>query len=296
MVLNRHTPSYQAHLSAQQTALEAIASVVVMHLERDRNEATSNAAPVLIQVDGPGNTDVVDMVAASLTNRPPDEHGLAVESHHRRPNITPRVDRPAVRWGVIRFDAWQFQRVAPPWWWLVTALDRQLREQFQEEGRSVLRRNRRRDYGWRFRHFLGDFRAMAPLLVAAIVLWVISGQLSMGKFLSWAIGVTGGLTTLTALLWSATNVVRRLLIASPANLTASTRSIDPMADLRLRYEFLIRSLDRPLALVIDNLDRCQGAYVVELLEGIQTLLRNPDEAIGSNRLVAVLVPAQQGWL
>ena len=47
--------------------------------------------------------------------------------------------------------------------------------------------------------------------------------------------------------------------------------------------------------MIDNLDRCRAAYVVELLEGIQTLLRQP-HAHGDLPEVAFIVAAQRGWL
>jgi hypothetical protein len=286
---------YHARLSAQEAALESIASVLIMHLEDERKTAKAGSAPVLIQVDGPGNIELVDMVVDSLGKPPVDDSRGANPEGDRAMN-SPSIDRPAVPWSVVRFDAWQFQRVAPPWWWLITALDRQLHEQFRERGASVLRRKRVWDYRWRLCHFLRDLRSMVPLAIAAIVLWVISGQLPMGLFLRWAVAVAGGLTTLTMFLLSATNAARRLLVASPVNLTTTSRSTDPMANLRLRYSFLVRSSDRPLALVIDNLDRCRAEYVVELLEGIQTLLTNPSQAGDSNRMVAVLVPAEQGWL
>jgi hypothetical protein len=46
---------------------------------------------------------------------------------------------------------------------------------------------------------------------------------------------------------------------------------DPLATVKSRYEHLVSALGRPLALIVDDLDRCQPRFVVELLEGIQTL-------------------------
>jgi hypothetical protein len=46
---------------------------------------------------------------------------------------------------------------------------------------------------------------------------------------------------------------------------------DPLATVKSRYEHVVRALDRPLAVIVDDLDRCQPKFVVELLEGIQTL-------------------------
>ena len=292
--------SHRALPHAQQAALGAIANVLIMHLEEERERSTHASAPVLIQVDGPGGTDLVEMVADCLrAHRAEGERGS--ENGDLAPSAMAR-DQPARRaphspWNVIRFDAWQYQRVDPPWWWLITALDRQLREEFRKRGAPVLRRKRLADYRWRLGQFLKDLVPVLPLVFAAVALWFMTGELEMGKFLTLSAGVIGGLTTLVAVLWSATNVVRRLLLASPANVQATTmRTSDPMADLQLRYSFLVRSADRPIVLVIDNLDRCRAEYVVELLEGIQTLLKNPEPGSDPARLVAVLVPAARGWL
>jgi KAP family P-loop domain len=40
----------------------------------------------------------------------------------------------------------------------------------------------------------------------------------------------------------------------------------------------VRSAGTSIIVLIDNLDRCRADYVVEMLEGIQTLLRNPRAA------------------
>jgi hypothetical protein len=286
MLANRATRSYQALPPTQEAALGAIASVVIMHLEDERLRPT-DAAPLLVQVDGPGDAELVDMVADCLR-----EPTLASE---RTVDVDGALGVQPEVWTVIRFDAWQYQRLAPPWWWLIAALDKQLCETFRKQSPFVRLRKKLLDYGWRIGQFLKDLVPVMPLVFIALALWFASGELAMGEFVKWATGVIGGLATLTVLLWSSTNAVRRLFVASPFN-RATTRASDPTADLQLRYSFLIRSAGTPVALVIDNLDRCRAEYVVELLEGIQTLLRNPPSDMGSNRLVAVLVPAERGWL
>jgi hypothetical protein len=263
---------------AQRAALDAIASVVVMHLEDERRRGTdADPDPVLIQIDGPGDTDLVDAVAERL-----------------RSSAETVGERGA--WTVIRFDAWQYQRLAPPWWWLVNAIDRQLRREFAARGPSVARRKRWLDYRWRIGHLLRDLAPVVPLVLVAAALWYVSGRLSAGDFIKWVVGLLGALTTLGALLLSATNGLRRLLVASPAGVKASAPASDPLADLRERYSFLIRSADTAVALVVDNLDRCRAEYVVDLLEGLETVLRNPAGTASSGPLVAVLVPAERAWL
>jgi hypothetical protein len=269
MLPNRRTDSYQLIPAAQRAALDAIASVVIMHLEDERTRTSDEVDPVLIQIDGPGDTDLVEVVADRL---------------------------PETAWTVIRFDAWQYQRLAPPWWWLVNAIDRQLRLQFAARGRSVARRKRFLDYRWRLIHFAKDLLPVLPLVLVAALLWYVSGRLSADEFIKWVVGVIGGLTTLGAFLLSATNGLRRLFVTSPANVKASPPTSDPLADLRQRYSYLIRSADSAVALVIDNLDRCHADYVVDLLEGMDTVLRNPAPGNVRAPLVAVLVPADRAWL
>ncbi len=295
MFADRTTRPRPALLSEQETAaLDAIASVVIMRLERERKAPTSGAAPLLIQIDGPGSRDLVEKVAHYL--QLPVADGSGSVSDTEPVTGSPDVDRPERAWTVIRFDAWQYQRVAPPWWWLISALDGQLHRQFRECGAAFLARKRLRDYGWRIGQFLKDLLPVMPLVLAALMLWFVSGQLAVSEFLKWAAGLIGGLVTITAFLWSGTNAVRRLLLGSPASEKATTRTRDPMADLQQRYSFLIGSSHRPLVMVIDNLDRCRAEYVVELLEGLQTLLKNPDTEVDKTRLVAVLVPAERDWL
>jgi hypothetical protein len=75
-----------------------------------------------------------------------------------------------------------------------------------------------------------------------------------------------------------------------------------MADLLRRYAFLVRSARSPIIVLIDNLDRCRAEYVVEMLEGIQTILRHPQarKPMSLQRqpcpLIAFVVAADRGWL
>jgi hypothetical protein len=64
---------------------------------------------------------------------------------------------------------------------------------------------------------------------------------------------------------------------------------DPMGEIKSRFETLIKRLEPArVAIFIDDLDRCQSDYVIELLEGIQTLFRRAP--------VIFLVAADRRWL
>ena len=63
---------------------------------------------------------------------------------------------------------------------------------------------------------------------------------------------------------------------------------DPMETMKEHFAQLVKWIHYPLLITIDDLDRCQPAYVVELLEGIQTLFREVP--------VAYVVAADREWL
>ena len=255
---------------AENAVLDEIAGVLVGHLDAGRGDGGPPRSPILIQIDGPGRTLFLDKVA----------HGLAGG------------------WTVIHFDAWQYQRVAPPWWWLIKAIDQQVGGRGQ--GFVSCWRRRLRDYRWRAGQLLDDLGVVGPPFLFFAILcaaaWWLSGKVQIAEILQWTTTVIAGLSALVGIAWSGTNAVRRhLLVASPAGAKAVLQTSDPMSDLMARYKFLIRSAGTPVAILVDNLDRCRGEYVVELLEGIQTLFRD-STADDDLPMVAYIIAADGGWL
>jgi hypothetical protein len=61
-----------------------------------------------------------------------------------------------------------------------------------------------------------------------------------------------------------------------------------LRQLKDRFNDLVKDLHRPTAIFIDDLDRCRASYVVDLLEGVQTILRDAP--------VAFVVAADRHWL
>src|SRR4051794_12320359 len=94
---------------AENAVLDELARILDDHVEdwRERRSSgdTTAGPPLLLQIDGPGRSLFLDKFAQRLDH-----------------------DKPQDDWSVIRFDAWQYQRVAPPWWWLIKAVDEQLQD------------------------------------------------------------------------------------------------------------------------------------------------------------------------
>ncbi len=65
-------------------------------------------------------------------------------------------------------------------------------------------------------------------------------------------------------------------------------SHDPLKRVKKRFRSLIDATDMPVCVFIDDLDRCNADFVVDLLEGIQTSFRHPK--------VAYVVAADKTWI
>jgi hypothetical protein len=280
--------------SAEEAVLDAISKVVADHLcDRAASQLSGcDPAPVLIQIDGPGRSRFLQKLGERLDppNRP-----------RRAPATAPGGDQD---WTAIQFDAWQYQRLSPPWWWLMSVIDQQIRARCHGRGWLPWIRQRSKDIWGRLMRLARDLLWVVPGALVFFVGWELQGK-TMFHVLKWSVTVAGGIAAAIALLSSIRNaLMRHLLAESPRGTKALLRTTDPMEDLLRRYAFLIRSTRTGMIVLIDNLDRCHAEYVVEMLEGIQTLLRNLPECNGSAprkaaqqpRVVAFVVAADRGWL
>ncbi|MBA3746255.1 MAG: hypothetical protein H0W96_02020 [Solirubrobacterales bacterium] len=154
-------------------------------------------------------------------------------------------------------------------------------------------------------HILKDLFWVLPGVALVLLAWD-RWEDKMLEPLNWLLTGAGGIAATLALLTALSNALRRHLLAeSPRGTTALLRSTDPMEDLLRRYALLLRSARGPVIVLVDNLDRCHADYVVEMLEGIQTLLRQPRTARRWTLrtrteqpcpFVAFVVAADRDWL
>ncbi len=186
-------------------------------------------------------------------------------------------------WLVVEFNAWQHQRAGAPWWLLIAAVQR---EAFRD---------------WRSLHRI-------PLLFLGAVAW----RLWLAKF--WLLALAAGVALFVASIFSGGrldgNDVAKLagavgsivgVIAAAVGLVRSfagnnargaetfvQQTRDPMKRLQRRFNWIVWATGRPIAVSIDDLDRCRAEHVVDLLEGIQTILRDAP--------VTFVVAADRHWL
>ncbi|MEA5366313.1 FxSxx-COOH system tetratricopeptide repeat protein [Amycolatopsis sp., V23-08] len=176
---------------------------------------------------------------------------------------------------VVWFDAWQHSRLSPPWWALLT----------------TLRQDIARDRSWWARRWLyvretleRARRSGAPYLLALIVLAVLAG--GIGLLVKWALGnaqpvgdllkTVGPVVTALGVLWAGARVAGRVLLWDSARGARLFEQSDtnPMMRVAEHFDWLLRRSRKPVVFFIDDLDRCQDEYVVELLEAVQTLVRD----------------------
>lgn len=189
-------------------------------------------------------------------------------------------------WLVITFNAWRHQHLGPPWWALINAFYDQSRQQLQTLDKPARRRLDSLQWRWRLRTRLGPV-----VLTAALALWGLS--LAFGQSETDIAGTVKRLLEVTAVILGVSATLmggfRSLFLGSAQTAKLYTElSRDPMRPILKYYQQLVSACDRPIAIFIDDLDRCDSEYVVSLLSGIQTMFRRSD--------VSYVVAADRNWL
>jgi hypothetical protein len=258
-------------------------------LRADRR-AAARAGSFMIHVHAPwgaGKSSFLNFLAVELRNlrRPwPLLDGLRMRA--------PR-DEGASQWIVAQFSAWEHQRLTPPWWWLLTALRRSCGRELWRIHRGRWTWFHARDLAWRAWNARTAW--IAALLVAACVaVAAASDWFGLQDRSFAALGATAlagsAVLALAATVWGRVAGTSRWLAFGSADGAARflRRAHDPLGVYRRRFRWLVRSAGRPIAVFIDDLDRCKPEYVVELLEGIQTLF--------TDEPVTYVVAADRTWL
>ncbi len=161
-------------------------------------------------------------------------------------------------WVTVDFNAWQNQSLRPIWWSIINDIRRQALRQVGSKQR------------WRMRSIWWRWKTRADLLpgVIALALFAVAFGLAAKDIFSIvtaAIAAGGGVYALSR------TVVFGSTHAARAYGELKTDPYTPVIKLFCR---LVEAIDRPLLVCVDDVDRCDSGTVVDLLEGIQTLLRD----------------------
>jgi hypothetical protein len=270
------------HPSADdQLGREGFARALAMRLGRIWNEYAQGGAPnsFMLQLHGPWGSGKTSLLAMLKTALQPSE-GAATSGS---------------RWVVVDFNAWLHQRLEAPWWQLLDAVYRQSWSQL----RRIYRRPRKAlllwttERWWRFFTLRRDLAfSIAAVVFLAVLVYLVFRMNPFGLLpdASKQAQQVGDVLALLGTLIAAGVVVGRSLVFGSVRSAQEfiESSADPMARISGHFHRLLRRIDRPVAIFIDDLDRCQEEYVIRLLEGIQTLFNDP-------RAVYVIA-ADRRWL
>jgi tetratricopeptide (TPR) repeat protein len=209
-------------------------------------------------------------------------------------------------WITVTFNAWQAEHCAPPWWVFYQAIRKDCFKAIWTEGdaawtphapgaaprrwTAAARRWRAlraaaqgkarwlflatREYLWR----VGNPKVLSVILLGAIgsVALVVLRQMNVldgGQLKTWLPILSGALAGLWGLAAFFTESVApgTASVAERLSLGAG----DPFARFRTHFARMMERVRRPVMVVVDDLDRCRPDFVVDLIRGIQTLLRSP---------------------
>ncbi len=200
-------------------------------------------------------------------------------------------------WSIVWFNAWREQHREPPWWALMDAI-------FQANKSNLKIHHRISEYLYRLKSEKVSY--LLTILVILVLIGVFSylvlnfsnslqdpSQTTNETLLGTVAEQAGSITTILALFTTLCGIVYigvRSLIFGSAQAVISTKdlALAQRRKVQSHFENLIKNSTKNVAIFIDDLDRCKAEYVVELLEGIQTLLKQIP--------VVVVVAADRRWL
>lgn len=200
-------------------------------------------------------------------------------------------------WIVVWFNAWENRHIKPEWWPL---LDKIYRDSVQRKKakKETVWHIKLREWWWRFYSgrkldLLGF--AVSLVVLAFAIYWVIRpGFLPDQHFLARVEATAKPITAILSVLstiFLGTKFISRTVTFGSAKAAEVYLQFtpDPIENIKRHFNDLIeKKINKPVIVFIDDLDRCDRGYLVNLLESIQTLL--------NHRKVFYVIAADQRWL
>ena len=186
-------------------------------------------------------------------------------------------------WIVVHFNAWEHERRKPPWWPMIEALKDGCVACLDTSHHWLKAEAVKRL--WRTWILLAEgppyvLGVFAFALLVSVAAWGGGELIKLG---------TAVFTIFMALLSAVVLLSRRVYFGSAdGSKLYFDLSRDPMKKISELFRDIVDTADESICIFIDDLDRCNADYVVDLLEGIQTSFRH--------RSVTYVVAADRAWI
>jgi hypothetical protein len=182
-------------------------------------------------------------------------------------------------WIVIDFNAWQNQHIQEPWWvFLDTVYKGIFKSTFGIKHLSVWLR----EYWWRI------FSMNRVKLIATLALFLVFGLTLLIRYkfpqVNLLFGANdkfdlGGIISALSLVGTIglflSGVINSLIPGSEEAASRYKQQVrDPMKHIKEHFGSILKYTSSNVAVFIDDIDRCEPKFVVQLLEGLQTVFRN----------------------
>jgi hypothetical protein len=252
-----------------------LAEVLGRRIEKMRKQ--NPTASFLINLDGPwgsGKSSFLKFLKSELESKKPT-------------------------WIVVDYNAWQHQRIPKPWWSLIDSIYRQTLERLRKispinylsiiGSETLWRAKFKRSNAFLFATPI-LFLLGVVILFSGIDLSNVAGFTEAGKkFAELIQQVSGTLAVIGSLITGILLLQNSLLPTAKTEPSELLKSFDdPMRRLSTHFADFTNKIAVPIAVFIDDLDRCKAEYTVEFLEGIQTIFRE-----GS---VVYVIAADRRWI
>lgn len=269
------------------------AFVVAQYLDRLRGAPVKDVKSqdsYVLHVDAPwggGKTTFANFI----------ENFLSFNHHKTRKNVVTFIKDSGVDqslyeplaendWMILHFNAWENQHVSPPWWNFYTSFLNGYKDKIEHP--TGLQINE-----WHWRIWTPETKK-SLLITAALV--VVATLLAMNTIkegqlepLTAAASLLGAGSLLAFIFAQAKAGIKRVVDASNSAYNPTVLGeTDPLTRLGDRFLEVSKWHDRPVLMVIDDIDRCEPEYVVELMRGLITIFQ-------SNH-VSYLILGDRGWI
>lgn len=207
-------------------------------------------------------------------------------------------------WIVVEFNAWRMQHCSPPWWAFYQVLRKACFTAIRREGDEpadigpdgprppLPMEDRLVRWGWLWVCEIW-WRLWTPSLILPFVAFLTTAVVMAALEYSGALyrseghGVATDLKDAAGWLLPAFGGLTLVGGAVSLFLQSMTPGLDPLAErlglgradplerFRLHFERSMRRVRRPVLVVVDDIDRCSPEVIVDLVRGMQTILRSP---------------------